>query len=1198
MNSRFRPLFILILCAALLPALLPAQSGTGVVRGTVQDATRSAVPNAKLTLTHSNTNIPRSAVSSEAGIFYFGSVPPGPYSLTVELTGFKKWSGKLLLEAGQTAAVEPVLEVGSVDSVVEVSGAAPVITTESAEIADVKDALRIRQLPLDGRSVATLFDLTPGVEGGGAPRVNGMKVGSAEMLLDGISLVDRFGGGLRGGVSPGLDTVQEFRIETSGSNAQYSRPATVTLVTKSGTNEFHGSLFETLRNNGGGLRARQRQDGNTPALLIRNEFGASVGGPVLIPKVYNGKNRTFFFAAYEGLRQRQKSFYSDVVPTPEMWQGNFSGVIDSNNRSTGIFDPLTTNATGTRTPFSGNIIPRSRIAPILGVMESVTHLPTDPINPYQGANMREFYPLNINSDTLTFRGDHRFSDKDSISGRLTRTVLDRKQFGGVFGAPRAEITNGFGTGRTDAKIYNAYIRHTHLFTPNMFTETQLAVNRAPKSSGTLADFTDWPALLGFPNPFGAQGWPSIYTDNFGWDADNRKDEKLTGHVLENNSTWIRGRHTVKFGGKFRLEYNNIQELQQSQGSHDFAGDWTAQYDPASDNAIPFTGDGLAAMALGLPTYLSNQYNRGFFYFEQKEAGLYVQDTWKVSSRLTLDVGLRWDKWTSYKEKYNRMVNVDLRNFANRFEVITPGSATMESLQGIPPSVLASWARRGLTWRTANEAGLPGNLLAADNNNFGPRIGMAFRLNDKTVLRANYGEYFWTLPLAQILQASRTNPPLNLRFENNISVTDGTSTFAVRTAPRQDFFVGRAVVNTNGIVALPDTARPMVPLDAFGWKDARAQTWHLTFERELMRETSLRFSYIGNHASDLEQKYSVNQREAEFNYVARTGQNPPGNRDLMRINKDWGFANATNRTGFSDTHSLQAELERRFSNGLQFQFFYVFTRSLTTSDAGGFTSGNGSINSTNGIYQVPENVQILGGGSLTYDQLLQLGKQNSTEVPPQHIRYNAFYDLPFGKGQKFANSLPGGLNHLVGGWHVSLNGDWRGGRWMGVNAARYLFGDPTLSADDRLTLTFAGRPQRLWFAGDFDPRLATNVDAAKLQQVVPIDQGQRVLRQLGSGFNNRLPQTLANGTVRQTPITDTVNWNSRAFMLGPGAWNADVRLLKTFDFNEHRSVQFSADFFNFFNHPVDGNPNNTTGLQDLSVQANGPRIIQFSLRVNF
>ncbi|MBL8228151.1 MAG: TonB-dependent receptor [Bryobacterales bacterium] len=1190
-----------VLCVAavlLTSGGLYAQTGTGVVRGTVLDASRATVPKAKITLVNQTTAVSRLSETSEVGIYYFGSVPPGPYTLTVEMSGFKKWNGTLILEAGQTATIEPVMEVGSVDAVVEVTGAAPVITTESSEIGDVKDAQRIRQLPLDGRSIATLFDLTPGVEGGGAPRVNGLKVGSAEMMLDGISLVDRFGGGLRGGVSPGLDTVQEFRIETAGSNAQYSRPATVTLVTKSGTNQLHGSLFETFRNNGGGLRARQRQDGNTPALLIRNEFGASAGGPVYIPKLYDGRNRTFWFGAYEGLRQRQKSFYSDVVPTVEMWRGDFNGVIDSNNRRTAIYDPLTTNATGTRTPFAGNIIPRARIAPILGVMESVTHLPTDNINPYQGQNLREFYPLNINSNTFTGRGDHKLSDKDSLSGRLTRTVLARKQFGGVFGAPRADISNGFGTGRTDAKIYNAYIRETHIFSPYMFTETMLAVNRAPKSSGTLADFTDWPQQLGFPNPFGARGWPSLYTDNFGWDADNRKDEKLTGHVLENNSTWIRGRHTVKFGGRIRLEYNNIQELQQSQGSHDFSGDWTALYDSASDNAVPFTGDGLAAMALGLPTYLSNQYNRGFFYFEQKEAGLYVQDTWKVNSRLTLDLGLRWDLWTAYREKYNRLVNVDLRNFTNRFEVITPGSSTMESLPGVPPAVLQSWAKRGLTWRTADQAGLPSNLLAGDHNNFGPRIGGAYRLNDRTVLRANYGEYYWTLPLSQILQASRQNPPLNLRFENNISTIDGTPTFAVRTAPRPDVFVGRVTVNTQGVVDLPLTARPMVPLDAFNWKDAHARTWHFTFERELMKDTALRLSYIGTQGRDLEQKFAVNVREAEFNYVARTGQNPPGNRDLMRQNSNWGFGSATNRTGFSNTHNLQAEVERRFSQGLQFQVFYVFSRSLTTSDAGGFTSGNGSINSTNGIFEVPENSQLLGGGNSSYDQRLRLGYQNSTEVPPQHLRYNAFYELPFGKGKKFANGASRGLNALAGGWSIALNGDWRGGRWMGITPSRYLFGDPTLSEDQRLQMTFAGRPQRLWFRGDFDPRLATNVDQQALQALIPLNQGDRVARQLGPAFNNRLPQTLANGTVRQTPITDTVNWNARSFFRGPGAWNTDVRLLKSFFFGEQRRVDLSGDFFNMFNHPVDVNPNATTGLQDLSVQANGPRIIQLSLRVSF
>src|SRR5205085_6897188 len=190
------------------------------------------------------------------------------------------------------------------EATVEVTGVASVITMEGMQVADIKDALRIHQLPLNGRSVANLFNLTPGVEGGGTPRTNGMKVGSTEMLVDGSSIVDRFGGGISR-VQPGLDTVQEFRIETNGSNARFSRPATVTLVSKGGTNELHGSVFETFRNNAAGLRARTRQDGNTPAKLIRNEFGASAGGPVYLPKIYNGRNRTFWFFGYEGNRVRQ-----------------------------------------------------------------------------------------------------------------------------------------------------------------------------------------------------------------------------------------------------------------------------------------------------------------------------------------------------------------------------------------------------------------------------------------------------------------------------------------------------------------------------------------------------------------------------------------------------------------------------------------------------------------------------------------------------------------------------------------------------------------------------------------------------------------------------------------------------------------------------------------------------------------------------
>lgn len=1193
------------LAALLICITAPAfpQTGTGVVRGTVFDPARATVAGVKVVLTQLSTNTIREAPTNEVGIFLFVGVQPGEYKLEAESSGFKKWSGSLTLIAGQTAVVEPVLELGSVEAIVEVTGAAPVINTESAEVGSVKDNVRIQQLPLNGRAITTLFDLTPGVEGGGNPRVNGLKVGAADMTLDGVSMVDRFGGGIAR-VQPGLDTVQEFRIETVGSGAQYSRPATVTVVTKSGTNQFHGAVFETHRNNGGGLRARQRQDRTSSAFLIRNEFGASAGGPVVLPKLYDGRNKSFWFAAYEGLRQREKGFYQDTVPTADLWSGNFSSVTDPNSNRFTIYDPASTAADGTRTPFPNATLPQSRISPFFSTMKSVTHEPTNSVSPYLGYNMATYYPVLTDTNNLTLKGDQHFNERNILSGRFTHSKRVYKKLGGVYGAPREDITDGYGTSRNDANVYNTSLRYTRTFTPAFIGEVLAAVHRAPKSSGTLADNTDWANKLGLPNPFGAGGWPTMYAASAGgevyysYDADNRKDEMLTAYILQPNFTWIKGAHTFKFGGQYRQEQNNIRELQQAQGEHDFSGEWTSQYDPKSDNAVSYTGDGFAALALGLPSYYSNQYNRGYFYFRQKEIGLYAEDTWKVTPRLTVSLGLRWDKWTPYKEKYDRLVNLDFSSLASAFQVVTPFGTKMESIPGLPPSMLESWKLRGLTWKTANEVGMPGNLIPADNNNFGPRIGVAYKLTAKTALRASYGEYFWTMPLSQILQAARTNPPFNLRYENPIAYKDGTGSYGVRTRPLDSYYIGKASVDTAGIVQLPPSARGMVPMDANNWRDGRAQSWHFTVEHEVMKMTALRLSYIGTHGSGLEQKYSANSREAEYNYVARTKAAPPSNRDLMRVNKDWSISNATNKTGFSNTHTLQADFERRFTNGLAFQYFYVYTRSLTTSDAGGFTSGGGAINSTNGVFQVPENIQLLGGGNLSYDERLRLGYQNSTNVPPHRMRWNGVYDLPFGKGKKFGNGVPRVADLLIGGWQIAGLGEWRSGFWSGISSGLYLFGNPSLSSDQRLEMTFGGRRQRLWWAGDFNPTLATNVDQSALQKLVPLDRAQRIARPVGAAFDNRLPQVLANGTVRQTGIGETVNWNSRAFFLGPGAWNTDMSVFKNFAITESVKVRFTADFFNAFNHPNDTTPNATTGLQDLSVQTNDPRIIQFSLRVTW
>ncbi len=205
--------------------------------------------------------------------------------------------------------------------------------------------------------------------------------------------------------------------------------------------------------------------------------------------------------------------------------------------------------------------------------------------------------------------------------------------------------------------------------------------------------------------------------------------------------------------------------------------------------------GLPILALGLPDYLSNQFNRGYFYFRQTERSLYFNDNWKVSPRLTLNFGVRWDNWTPYTEKFDRLAAVDIDTIGSKFEVVTPGSVDIYSLRDIPRSVLDSWSARGLTYTTADKIGYPSKLFATDNNNFAPRLGAAFKITDKTVIRGGYGEYFWPMPLNQILQASRTNPPLNLRYTNEPQFFDGSGDYVYRSLPTSQFFTPNATVKS-------------------------------------------------------------------------------------------------------------------------------------------------------------------------------------------------------------------------------------------------------------------------------------------------------------------------------------------------------------------------------------------------------------------
>ena len=1125
--------------------------------------------------------------------------------------------------------VNPTLKVGSGKTVVEVTGAAALLETQSGAVGDVKESAQIRDLPLNGRQIGGLFNLTAGVESGaGGARVNGMKVGALDINLDGVTLVNRFGGGLAN-VQPGIETIEEFRIDTVGSNARFDQPATVVMASRSGTNRIHGAGYEYLRDNTvlGSTRLRTDPTGSNFKLpeLIRNEFGGYMSGPVYIPHVYNGKDKAFWFFDYEALRNRQRASSTyDLVPTAAMWQGNLSNAVDpgqtcavSASCPTGfspitVYNPTTTNSTTfQRTPFAGNII-TGTFSQTAQALKGLTAAPSNSTNPYIGANFTSTYPLIQSTGTPTFKWDQNISQKDRLSVRFTRGSTTQLTEGGHYANPNSN--SGMGSSARNYQTTNVAVNYNRTISPNWLNEFLAGVLREPNHSGTSADFTNWDQKLGTPNPFSVSGWPTMYAyeatgSYFGFDSDNNKSQHMASETIEDNVTWTHSKHTVQFGFRGRKEQNNIEELQQAQGNYGWDPAYSTNWSSASQGPTTDTGSGFAELLLGTPDYMAAQFNRGYFYFRQTQLGLYVDDKIKVSPRLTLTLGLRWDYFTPYSEARNRIVLPYAAD--QKFAVLTPGSIPMTAL-GAPSSALAAWAATGLTWQTANSAGYPSALFNQVHHDFAPRLGIAYQLKHNTVIRGSYGIYYVPEPLNLLLQSMRTNPPINLNYTNNPyvnpNVPGGASganfgLYPYIVAPGPNDYMPPATVSITSGTA-PTEGTTITTWDAKNWNDSRDQTWNLTVEHQLPKNTGLRLSYIGTYGSNLLQEFAINDPEPNFNYAVRTGLKPPGDSNQTRGVLNWGGF-GDNHTGYSRDHSFQAELHRNFSNGLSFQTFYTFTRQLTTTDPGGSSlvstsinggSGSGKLGGSGGS-NVPENFEIRGEPSVSYAQRLRLTYFNSTTIPPHHVGFNTVYDLPFGKGKHFARNASTPLNYLIGGWQVATIYVWNSGLWMGVASGLVQPGNVRIPANQRATLNYGSNDKQVqWFAGVINPASATNVQGTLVAGVA---------RQAGpncsGAYNGQLAVTLANGTCYNAAFGGMYNPAPRNNIIGPGAWNDDFSLYKHFKIGEKVDMRFAADAFNFTNHPNNNPPNATTGLQDLALQntaLNTSRQIQLSLRLEF
>ena len=1198
------------------------QTGAGSIQGTVKDASGAVLPGATVTITHTQTARQYTTASTEVGFYLFPSVQMGPYEITVDMPAMETWKGELTLQVGQTAEVNPVLKIRAAATEITVAGnVTPLVTTTNPTLANVVERARIDQLPVNGRYIQNLLYMTtPGFESGSVPRVFGLRY-AVEMLQDGAVLENRQWQEIPAR-PPGLDTIEEFRAETSNSSAKLNRPGTVILTTRAGTNEIHGSIFETARNSGIGV-ARARQDYyEKPPHLVRNEFGASVGGPVILPRIYNGRNRTFFFFAYEGFRQRQSSTRSVSLPTAAMREGDFSGLVDGQGRLFNLYDPMTTDSSWQRQAFPGNRIPVNRRGPLATYLYSVTPLPTHPnVNPLVGDNWFGLGFNNNDQDTMTVRVDHQLSSRDQIFFRYSHNPAYNWSTSALGTAPTT--LDGLANARADDQSNDSgVVSWNRTVSPTFFSETTFSVQLDNRNI-TPISLENLSARLGVPNPFTGVGFPRIQDTGFGMDYDSSANLNIDYsriYSVDQNFTKVRGRHEFQFGGRWRYEDLEIlPDQQETMGRLTFASLGTALYDPASGSAyggVPFTGHNAANLYLGIARYQARFY-RSFFRLRTGETAAYFQDNFKVNSRLTLNLGLRYEYNHPAKERDNSLVG-----FNPKTKAIVLGASIEElsKLRHAHPTNAKAYADLGVKYETPAEAGLPDSLIYANKWDFGPRAGFALRigsLDRPIVLRGGYAIYAFPESIRLYTGDTRAIVPTTATFMNDPNVAqqspDGLPNYLLRSVPT--IIAGLNSKDALDLNTIPGITRGSAQAHYLNpdQPTARAQEWNITLEKEILGDTSLRLSYVGTHGARLSQWYSYNDAPNAYVWHATTGEPLPTGpfADVARRNFDrevFGTLRQYQKTGWSNNNSFLVEFQRRFSQGLGFQVFYVMSNALRVA-------GDGWRDDV----IVEPNLFMPGAVPQDYNERNRyLFYRRDIGIPKHRLNWNWIVDLPFGRGKLLGGNTNGFINGLIGGWQIAGNGQIIS-RHFQLPTTMYgpankveVYGKKYPIQDCRSGVCYDGW---LYYNGYIPANRINSYDSnGKPNGVMGVPDSYKpfqtwLIPTPKDGGNpsdplfqfyetNTVFVPLNNGTVQRVAYNPNLHPLQNQFVSGPIRWSMNASAFKAIPLTETVFLRFNIDFFNVFNTPGTAMPNATTGIITNQFSDIGARLLQLTLRLTW
>ncbi|HZQ22342.1 MAG TPA: TonB-dependent receptor [Terriglobales bacterium] len=1187
-----------------------AQSTYGSISGSVVDPSGAAMAGVPVTLTNLGTAVSRTQTTGPDGLYTFVNLIPGQYRVEAQKEGFKKFVREpVVVEVQQSVRIDATMQVGSVSESVTVSVETPLLQPETSSLGQVVEQRKANELPLNGRNIFNLITVSPAAVAqggsGGTPvgqnpfswgnyQVGGSFANESAEYLDGQPL--NIGYINLPIVIPTQDSVGEFKVQYNNLGAEWGKFAggIINLSTKSGTNNFHGEAHEYFRNkvlnsNDFFLKASQIASGlpNEPPPYVQNQYGFSVGGPVI-------KDKTFFFTSWEQFRLRTGTVTTTTVPLPAFRQGDFSALLAQGIQ---LYDPYTVDqATGARSPYPNNQIPASEFSKAGTTMWDKYFVP--PTAP--GAITNNFTKASSsggNNTEFVLRIDQNISSNTRLFGRFT--------YFGLLDLP----TDPFGTGLCQDRCAENYhtkalaIDLNHTFTPTTIFDINIAGSRfvyarAPLLAGYDLTQLGWPASYNnVPNAIRTPPTPAFpFPNDVGRSQGNSAiGDHNTQYNITPAVTLIRGKHSFQIGMQYELGLDNYYQTNIASGAFAFSGSWT------SANALTGgtnTGFAFADFLLGLSQNQGSFVNQteGVAQVPAQTAGrqtyraFYVNDNYKVTSKLTLNLGLRYELQGTWSERFDRL------SYWNP----TATNATVTGCGGTPGSPCPGDAFLVKTGPNSSRNNLP-----LDKKQFSPRLGFAYSFNPKTVIRGGYG-IFWipnyvsfglnpdndvialaTTPFTATINSGLT--PLSTLDATGCSLAGvGFSSFTC-TQPGPFGAGGIALPpgrsgNTSAFVAAngsPTLAPYLNP------KYGYVEQYNFDIQRELPAGFFADIAYAGSHGVHLPQ-YSTNVNQIPDSFVAQAaaqaaaGQIPTiatqianpmaGTSPNATIGAATIVAGQLDRpypqyTGLSlagygccgsSYNSLQATVTRRFQGGGTMLVAYTNSKLLSNTDT--LTSWLES-GTTGGVGQVQDWNNLKAERSL------------SSQDVSQRLVISYVLDLPFGRGRKYANGLNGVANKVVSGWGI-----------------------------DGVTTFQRGFPLKITWAGDATPLEKANLGVSNIRPnvVAGCDKGVQ-----GNGLSGKLNQWFNTGCFAAPPAWGFGN-ESRVdpSLRSDGIENFDFAVFKRTTITERMGLEFRTEFFNLFNHPQFGFPGtnfvagNSNGFGQVTSQLNNPRLIQFALKFEF